>query len=667
MNPFDQFDTPQAAAQGGNPFDQFDAPKGKKTPKYNEVQSGIAGIAQGGTANFGDEMMAGLMSPVIWAGSRVMDVPGYSDMGFGDIYSHERKKIDIENQRASEDNPLSYGAGYLTGAVGTGVAGAATKTGGAVANSLRNGEILGKNLGLAGRVIKGAAAGSTSGALYGAGGADEGKRLEGAGEGAFYGGVAGGAIPVAGAVAGSVGRELKSLVPASPQTSQKLRAAASPFYEKFTKSGATYSAKLTDEVATLADAAKSQGIAGATKKADEALNDALDYYSSLRGKALSPSDIQKLDQSFADDIARFNKAGEYNFGRILNNLKYEFRQRAFDPKKAVNYISGGSANAVRDLTKGNKLWAQSYKAKDMETILAKARGTENPQTSIRTGLKNLLANDKKMALYNDAEKAALRFAMKRGYTGGLVKLFGGRLTDSLAGGIAGGAAGGPAGAIGGAVAGKAVGGVMADVAGGIQANRLRGAMQGMQKGNLPIPGKAISPLISAPAGAIGANAAQPNIPAPRRQPAMTAPAAVAPPMAPQSNNLQAPANSPADLFSRVIQAESQGQQLNKNGNPLISPKGAVGIAQVMPKTGPEAAKLAGVEWDPKRFYMDAEYNAALGNAYLGHMQKKYNNDLFALMAYNWGPGNVDRWIKGGMKPAQVPGETRAYVARILGG
>ncbi len=664
MNPFDQFDTPQATPQGGNPFDQFDAPKGKKTPKYNEVQSGIAGIAQGGTANFGDEMMAGLTAPVIWAGSRVMDVPGYSDMGFGDIYSHERKKIDIENQRASEDNPLSYGAGYLTGAVGTGVAGAATKTGGAVANSLRSGEILGKNFGLLGRAAKGAAAGSTSGALYGAGGADEGKRLEGAGEGAFYGGVAGGAIPVAGAVAGSLGRELKSLVPASPQTSQKLRAAAGPFFDKFTKSGATYAPKLTEEIADLADNARATGIAGATKKADEALNDALGYYSSLRGKTLSPADIQKLDQSFADDIARFNKAGEYNFGRILNNLKYEFRQRAFEPNNAVNYISGGSANAVRDLTKGNKLWAQSYKAKDMETILAKARGTENPQTSIRTGLKNLLANDKKMAVYSDAEKAALRQAQKTGYTGGLVKLFGGRLTNALAGMVAGGSVGGPAGAgagaIAGAVAGKAVGGGMANVAGGIQANRLRGALQGMQTGSTPIPGKAISPLMSAPAGAISGNNAQPAMPAPRRMPAMTAPQPQPAIPAPQSSA------QPDPLFQRVLRAESQGQQLNKNGNPLISPKGAVGIAQVMPKTGPEAAKLAGMEWDPKRFYMDAEYNAALGNAYLGHMQKKYNNDLFALMAYNWGPGNVDRWIKGGMKPEGVPLETKNYIKKILG-
>ena len=38
----------------------------------------------------------------------------------------------------------------------------------------------------------------------------------------------------------------------------------------------------------------------------------------------------------------------------------------------------------------------------------------------------------------------------------------------------------------------------------------------------------------------------------------------------------------------------------------------------------------------------------------------------ALMAYNWGPGNVDIWLKSGSNPDRVPAETQNYVKRILG-
>ncbi len=461
----------------------------------------------------------------ITAGGAALALAPFTDMTVSELYDAGRANQKATEQAHPTANLVGTGAGIaatlpigLSRQIATtpglgNAANALNKASTATANFIRGGQtakdagVLARAGSLGLRSAKSAAVAAPTAALYQYGASNkEGianpERLSETMDAAKLGAGLGAALPVAGAVIGGVADEVKSLIPAKPETSQKLRAAANPFFDKFTKSGATYSAKLTDEIADLADSVRAKGIAGSTKKADDALNEALDFYSGLRGKTLSPSDIQKLDQSFADDIARFNKAGEYNFGRILNNLKYEFRSRAFDPQKATNYVTGGSPNAVQDLVKGNKLWAQSYKAKDIETILAKARGTENPQTSIRTSLKNLLANDKKMAMYNASEKAVLENALKRGYTGGLLKLFGGRLTDSVAGGIAGMSAGGPVGAIAGSLAGKAVGGGFANVAGGIQGNRLRGALQKIQSGATGNnAGRAISPLLSAPTGA----------------------------------------------------------------------------------------------------------------------------------------------------------------------
>lgn len=534
------------------------------------IGANIAGAADSLSMGFGDEISAGLgaIAPAL-----------LTDKSLADAYSENLARNRARNKEIKERNPVGYTTGQVGGFLAGGGASALTKGGKALANSLRSGNILGYELGLAGRAAKAGALGAATSGVAGFG-AGEGleNRVESSGDSALAGGVLGAAIPVAGAavskVAKGVADEVKSLRPATAKTTKELRDAAGPLYKQFTQSGGVYSDKLTNEIADLADSFKLNGIAGATKKSDEALNEALDFYAGLRGKKLSPEDLQKLDQSLADDIGRFNRAGEYNFGRILNNLKYEMRDRAFNPATAVNYVDTASPSAVDALKEANKLYSQSYKTADIEKILAKAKGTENPQTSIRTNLKNLLANEKKMANYSKEEKAVLEDALKRGYTGGLLKLFGGRLTDSLAGGAAGFTAGGPVGAIVGTVAGKAVGGVAADVAGGIQANRLRGALSDIQTGNTTVS-KGGLPAISAPnplavtvpISAIAAGQSpKPSLQSPET-PAGLPPGFIidqAPQQAP------APMSDASPLAQKIKTAESGGNPNAKNPNSSAS-------------------------------------------------------------------------------------------------
>lgn len=137
--------------------------------------------------------------------------------------------------------------------------------------------------------------------------------------------------------------------------------------------------------------------------------------------------------------------------------------------------------------------------------------------------------------------------------------------------------------------------------------------------------------------------------------------------------------SEAQLFSAMIWQESGGNQYGKDGAPLVSPKGAVGVAQVMESTGPEAARLAGVPWDRDKWMNDPRYNAKLGQAYFGAQMQKYdNNPVLAVAAYNAGPGAVDGWLEkiGDPRTGQVSNaqfaaaipyeETRNYVAKVTG-
>lgn len=112
----------------------------------------------------------------------------------------------------------------------------------------------------------------------------------------------------------------------------------------------------------------------------------------------------------------------------------------------------------------------------------------------------------------------------------------------------------------------------------------------------------------------------------------------------------------ADLYDDVEYTESRGRQS------AVSPKGARGVMQLMPGT----MRDPGFGVTPMRANTEEE-NRRVGREYLDAMYAKYGDRATALMAYNWGPGKVDKWIASGRDPSKVPAETRKYVSSILGG
>lgn len=136
----------------------------------------------------------------------------------------------------------------------------------------------------------------------------------------------------------------------------------------------------------------------------------------------------------------------------------------------------------------------------------------------------------------------------------------------------------------------------------------------------------------------------------------------------QYQNEAAPRQSSANIFNTVFSAlvntESRGQHTDEQGNLTKSPKGALGITQVLPKVA--AAPGYGVK--PLQNDSEQEY-IRFGKDYLKAMLKEFNGDYEkALAAYNGGVGTVKKAItKGGEDwKSKLPSETQKYITKILG-
>ena len=115
--------------------------------------------------------------------------------------------------------------------------------------------------------------------------------------------------------------------------------------------------------------------------------------------------------------------------------------------------------------------------------------------------------------------------------------------------------------------------------------------------------------------------------------------------------LEAKYGLPAGILDRVWNKES------KRGDPrfMKSSAGAEGHFQFMPA----AQKDYGLD-DP----YDFEKSANAAARYYKNMHRKYGGDsALAAAAYNWGPGNVDKYRLG---KATMPAETTDYVKSVAG-
>jgi hypothetical protein len=120
------------------------------------------------------------------------------------------------------------------------------------------------------------------------------------------------------------------------------------------------------------------------------------------------------------------------------------------------------------------------------------------------------------------------------------------------------------------------------------------------------------------------------------------------------------------VLHAIIRQESRFQP------DVLSPAGAVGLMQLMPRTAAEAARREKVPKPGRKDLLRPALNVRLGAAYLSRLVKGYGGDYFrAVAAYNAGEAAVAHWWEGSNgDPASFLErvnfhETRFYLRRVF--
>jgi soluble lytic murein transglycosylase len=368
----------------------------------------------------------------------------------------------------------------------------------------------------------------------------------------------------------------------------------------------------------------------------------LNYIKNEKKSGKTLKELELIRRSISDVTEAAFKAQDKSAGRVgrlaLKEIDKFFKDQT-DP-------------AVTNLLKARNLASKNIRIGDIEEILRASKDINNPDYIVQK-FTQIVKNPYKFNKYSSNQKKIIKSIVSNP-----LQSFG-ELAPSLSGF---GIARGPAYAAGAIVSPVLASGVAAtSLAARALANRnrkqkIQALMDSIAGGGKFDENVLISPGIAGAKGALAPNDQE----QPQSAPVDTS-----------SIDSQQSEDAAIDpTFEKMLKIESATGQFDKKGKTVLSPMGAVGAAQIMEDTAPEAAALAGLEYDRDRLYRDEEYNKALGVAYYEMLLKEFGDPILAAAAYNGGIGRLKTAIKKSessgkpwisfMKP-----ETQQYVAKLM--
>lgn len=403
----------------------------------NGLGLGLAREAtQGLTFEFGDEIGHGLAAGAV-RGAQMLGLAPKTGDSFSDIYRDMQDAYKAEREQFRGDHGGAALAANLGGAL---------LSGGAGANLLRRApQALSGYKGLA-------AVGGAEGALYGAGSADSGERLEGAVTGGALGAtlaptLARGAKAVSTAIGRNAAtRSARNMTP----TQEALRARANQTYKDAENLGVVLRPDKVQSIQQKLGAVAAD--TGFNPRIHPKVSAALDSFDDLAGQAPT---LKRMEQQ-RRILGSAASSMEPDERRIASELIDQYDE-IIGGLNAGDVVRGQGDEAAKVLAQARQQWQQTRKMQVIDEAIEKAKNQASGfENGMRTQLRSILNNPKKRRGFNQEEIQAMRRVVQGGTAENLMKLVGkfgfgeGQATSALglSLGIAGGSAvGGGAGAV----------------------------------------------------------------------------------------------------------------------------------------------------------------------------------------------------------------------------
>lgn len=265
--------------------------------------------------------------------------------------------------------------------------------------------------------------------------------------------------PLAQLAAGLTGGGLASMTrakPATPITSESLKAQASSLYDDATKQGGVLTPKFTDRFLEEVDEVLPQTSAGKMIAGEDDVSKIVTRIKGLKGKPITLAEAQEIDEFLGDRIDDFTELGSLKKqGKKLLEIQSSFRDLI---ENAGESDVLGSKAGFAALKEGRKLWSRALKTRDIERIIERASMMDQPANGIKSGFRTLLNNPKRMRGFTTKEEvAAIKDAAKSGVIGEALRIPGSRLFPITSAAV--GTLGGPLGGLASTIAAGTASGV----------------------------------------------------------------------------------------------------------------------------------------------------------------------------------------------------------------
>lgn len=239
-----------------------------------------------------------------------------------------------------------------------------------------------------------------------------------------------------------INKTANKVFPGERPTAIDKKAQAQAKYDTVEKSGAVLDDTVYQDFLQNAQKIRPQNRIQQATGARDAFDDALDEVSKVASvKDMSINEVKQLDERLTAlaEKARNNGAGTAE-SRLINQLKYKWRETIEDAAQngKVSIIKNGQKTqdpiAVDAWRGAVKDYATANRAKDVELIIERAKLTDNPAMSIKTGMRNLYIRIQKGTArgYTTEQANAIKHAADTGIFTGLARVMGSRLNPIVA-------------------------------------------------------------------------------------------------------------------------------------------------------------------------------------------------------------------------------------------